>query len=254
MKQRWKYLGILLTVFLTAGLTLIYIGLENFYYDDFGCGCSSGCIGFYMSKTSKAIGWVLLVLSTTLFIASIWRVKRLSIFWTIPALTVFIVAAYGNGYMLFNKGGCGLSINQTTFFMLQNKLGDFAKLDGETIYLDSLKTTKYHGKLLGYYLDANDLTVYRIADKPLHLKTGFLFWQPDKDIIIKYLSYGLNTYRKPPKNLPEKKIELIGGQDMPLQAFIDELKITNNWGVTKIWDKQLINSNDGTTRLILSVE
>jgi len=156
--------------------------------------------------------------------------------------------------MLFNKGPCGQSLNKTTFFLIQDKLGDFAKPDGETFYPDRLKTTKYHGKLIGYFLNGNELTVYRIADNPLKIKTGFLFWQPDKNKLIKHLSYGLNTYRVPPKNFPETRIQLIGGQNMPLEAFIEEMKTTNNWGFTNIVSQKIIDSNDGTTRLILHVE
>lgn len=189
-----------------------------------------------------------------LFNASMWRIKQISILWTIPALTILAIALYGNGYMLYNKGACGLSINKTTFFVFQERLGDFAKIDGEYLNIDSLIAKKYDGKLLGYYLDGTYLTVYRIANKPLKLKTGFLFWLPDENAIINDLTDALTSYRVPPKNLPEKKIELVGGQDMPLKAFLRELEVTNNWGITKILDKKLINSNDGTTRLILSVE
>jgi hypothetical protein len=254
MKPLRKYFLIILTIILAAGFTLIYIGLEYLYYGDAGCGCSSACTGFFMSTTSKAIGWTLLVFSGSLFIAGVWRVKQLSRLWTIPALIIFIFACYGNGYMLFNKGPCGQSLNRTTFFIFQEKLGDFAKPDGETLYTDSLKTTTYHGKLLGYYLNGNELTVYRIAAKPLKISTGFLFWQPDKNELIKHLSYGLNTYRVPSKSFPERKIELIGGQDMPLEAFTEEMKTTNNRGFSNIVNQQMINSDDGTTRLILHVE
>lgn len=155
--------------------------------------------------------------------------------------------------MLFNKGACGQSINRTIFFIFQSKLGDFAKIDGEYFSFDSLKARKYDGKLLGYYIDGNDLTIYRIAQEPLKLKTGFLFWQADKEQMNKDFSWGLNTYREP-ETLPVKKLELIGGQDMPLKAFLEELKLTNHWGFSKIIDKELIHSKDGTTRLKLNVE
>jgi hypothetical protein len=243
-----------ITIFSVITLLFFYVGLENFYYHDFGCGCSSACTGYYVSKTSKVIGQCLLLCSATLFIFSVWKIKGLSIWWTLPALTIFTISFYGNGYMLYNKGACGFSINRTTFFIFQDKLGDFAKIDGEYFSIDSLKNKKYDGKLLGYYLDGDNLTVYRIAEEPLKLKTGFLFWQLDKNVMIGDLSYGLSAYRKPPTNYPEKRIELIGGQGMPLEAFLQELKITNNWGITKIIDRHLIESSDGTTRLILSIE
>lgn len=255
MKRNWKYIGIILTVVLTTSLIFFYLGLEYFYYGDFGCGCSSACVGYYVSTVSKFLGWTLLILSISLFIASTWRVKQISILWTIPSTIVFMIAFYGNGYMIFNKGACGESINRRTFFVFQEHLGDFAKIDGEYFSFDSLQEKKYNSKLLGYLINGNSLTIYRIADSPLELKTGFLFWQPDKEQMRKDFSYGLNTYREPPHDtLPLKQIELIGGKDMPIEAFMQELELTNHWGFTKIVSNELIHSDDGTTRLKLRVK
>lgn len=254
MTRFWRILGIAVTIILTGFFTYAYIQLERFYYDDAACGCSSACVGFYVSKTSKEVGRILLILSSLTFIASIWRVKSLSKWWAIPALTVFVISFYGNGFMLFNKGACGQSLNKTTFFIKQDKLGDFAKQDAESINFDSLKAGRYKSKLLGFYLQGNMLTVYRIAETPLKIKTGFIFWQTDKEKMLKDFSYGLNSYRHSPKTLPEKHIELIGGQNMPMEAFMEELKMTNNWGVTKIISKKIINSSDGTTRLHLEID
>ena len=133
--------------------------------------------------------------STVLFIASIWKLKGLSRLWTIPASFIFGLAFYGNGYMIFNKGGCGYSLNKTTFFINQTKLGDFAKADAETINLDSLKDGKLKGKLLGYSINGKELTAFRIGEEPLKVKTSFLFWKVRNNVIINDISYGLNTFR-----------------------------------------------------------
>ena len=118
MTKTRKTIGIVLTVILTILLGLLYYLFENFFYSDFGCGCSSTCTGYYPVMTSRLIGYGLLIGSTVLFIASIWKLKGLSRLWTIPALFIFGLVFYGNGYMIFNKGGCGYSLNKTTFYPL----------------------------------------------------------------------------------------------------------------------------------------
>lgn len=51
-----------------------------------------------------------------------------------------------------------------------------------------------------------------------------------------------------------KEIELVGGQDMPMEAFMDDLKANNNWDVSKIVSKRLVKPKDGTTRIILRIQ
>ena len=145
--------------------------------------------------TSRFVGYGLLIGSTAFFIASFWKFEGLSRLWMIPALVIFGIAFYGNGYMIFNKGACGYSLNQTTFFVNQTKLGDFAKTDAETINLDSLKDGKLKGKILGYSIDGNELTAFRIGEEPLKVKTSFLFWKVRSNVVVSNISNGLNTFR-----------------------------------------------------------
>lgn len=192
--------------------------------------------------------------STALFIASIWGYKGLSKWWIIPALVIFGTAFYGNGYMIFNKGGCGYSINQTTFFINQTKLGDYAKPDGEIINLDSLKDGKLKGKLLGYSLNGNELTAFRIAEKPLKVNTSFLFWEVRNNVILNDISYGLSTFR----NFEAEKIkgfyEFIGGQGMTEKDFLDEFVTQKELSISDLKNKKIINESDGTTRFLFEIE
>lgn len=249
-----KKIGIVLTVILTTLLGLFYYSLENFFYSDFGCGCSSTCTGYYTVMTSRLIGYGLLIGSTILFIASIWQLKGLSRLWTIQALLIFGLAFYGNGYMIFNKGGCGYSLNQTTFFIHQTKLGDFAKTDAETINLDSLKDGKLKGKLLGYSINGNELTAFRIGDKPLKIKTSFLFWKVRNNVIINDISYGLNTFRNFEAEKEKGKYEFIGGQGMTEKDFLDEFVLTQKDLTINLKYKKIINHSDGTTRFLFEKE
>lgn len=226
MRQTKKKIGIVLTIILTTLLGLIYYSLENFFYSDFGCGCSSTCRGYYSNLTSRLIGYGLLIGSTILFIVSIWKLKGISRLWTIPAMIIFGLAFYGNGYMIFNKGGCGLSLNQTTFFINQTKLGDFAKADAETINLDSLKNGNLKGKLLGYSIKGNELTAFRIGKEPLKIKTSFLFWKVRNNVILNDISYGLNTFRNFESENVNGYYEFIGGQGMTEKDFLDEFVLT----------------------------
>ena len=254
MTRTKRKIGIVLTVILTTLLGLFYYSLENFFYSDFGCGCSSTCTGYYPVMTSRLIGYGLLIGSTILFIASIWQLKGLSRLWTIPALLIFGLAFYGNGYMIFNKGGCGYSLNQTTFFIIQTKLGDFAKSDAETINLDSLKSGKLNGKLLGYSINGNELTAFRIGDKPLKVKTSFLFWEVRNNVIINDISYGLNTFRNFEAEEEKGKYEFIGGQGMTEKDFLDEFILTQKELSSNLKNKRIINESDGTTRFLFEKE
>ena len=204
--------------------------------------------------TSKFIGYGLLVGSTLLFIASIWKFKGFSRLWTIPAIFIFGLAIYGNGYMIFNKGACGYSLNQTTFFIKQTKLGDFAKADAETINLDSLKEGKLKGKLLGYSIKGNELTVFRIGEEPLKVKTSFLFWKVRNNVIINDISYGLNTFRNFEAEKVEGNYEFIGGQGMTEKDFMEEFVLTQKELSSKLKNKRILNESDGTTRFLFEKE
>ena len=250
MTRTKKTIGIIATIILKILLGLFYYSLENFFYSDFGCGCSSTCRGYYPVMTSRLIGYGLLIGSIILFIASVWKFKGLSRFWTIPAVIIFGIAFYGNGYMIFNKGGCGYSLNQTTFFINQTKLGDFAKSDAETINLDSLKEGKLKGKLLGYTINGNELTAFRIDEEPLKVKTSFLFWKVRNNVIVNDISYGLNTFRNLEAENIKGHYEFIGGQGMTEKNFLDEFILTQKELSSNLKNKKLINNSDGTTRFL----
>jgi hypothetical protein len=248
-------IGISITSSFTVLLGLFYYSLESFFYSDFGCGCSSACRGYYPVLTSKLIGYSLLIGATFLFIASIWKLKEISRFWTIPAILTFIIACYGNGYMIFNKGPCGYSLNKTTFFINQTKLGDYAKTDAETIDMDSLAANKLKGKLLGYSLHGNILKVFRIGAKPITIKTSFLFWKTQNTVILHDISYGLNTFRNFEAEVKQGNYEFIGGQDMTIQDFLDEFKLTQKYFTNKkMTHKKISTKKDGTTRFAFKIE
>jgi len=237
--------------FIGIGLFILLFGifyfLETSYYSDFGCGCSSACVGFYVSTASKVVGYLIL-LTSALLIIYLRKKNQLS---GIIALMLFVgillFVTYGNGFMLFNKGACGQSLNQTTFYFNQKPIGDFAKSDGESLQLDSLGTDYYSGKLLGYLVKDGRLTVYRIDTDPIVVPTGFLFWQIDLEVLTNNFRYGLVSYRIPPDSLSQKTIELIGGKNMPEEAFLSELERTKEFSRNEIVNPSLTNNPNGTT-------
>ncbi|HRF37284.1 MAG TPA: hypothetical protein PK198_00725 [Saprospiraceae bacterium] len=251
---RTKKIGIALTLILTTLLGLFYYSLENFFYSDLGCGCSSTCSVYYPVLTSRLIGYFMMVSSVTLFIAGVWKLKRLSRWWTIPATLTFVIAFYGNGYSIFNKGVCGYSINKAIFFVFQTKLGDFAKSDAETINLDSLDAGKYKGKLLGYSFNGDKLTIFKIEDEPEVLKTRFLFWKIRNNTILHDISYGLNTFRNFEAEKKKGKYEFIGGKGMTEKDFLDEFILTQKELTINLKNKKIINHSDGTTRFLFEKE
>ncbi len=245
----------MLTIVITILIGYFYYFLESIFYSDVGCGCSSACVGYYPTLTSRIIGYFLLISSTILFIISIWKIKGTSRWWTIPSIIVFGIAFYGNGYMLFNKGACGNSLNKTTFFINQVKLGNYAKADAETINIDSLKSGKYKGKLLGYSFDKNELTLFRIDEKPIVVKTRFLFWEIRNNVILNDISYGLNTYRNLSFETQRGHYEFIGGKGMKEDDFISEFILTNKGLTGKILkNKKITDEKDGTTRFSFELE
>lgn len=250
-----KIIGIVLTIILTTLLGLLYYSFENFFHSEFGCGCSSTCRVYYPILTSRLIGYLMMISSVILFIASVWKLKGLSRWWTILATLIFVLAFYGNGYMIFNKGVCGYSINKATFFINETKLGDFAKSDAETINLDSLEAGKYKGKLLGYSFKGDQLTIFKIGDEPEVLKTRFLFWKIRNNVILNDISYGLNTFRNFEVEKTKGHYEFIGGQGMTEKDFLDEFILTQKeLTVAKLTNKRIINENDGTTRFLFKKE
>jgi hypothetical protein len=192
-----------------------------------------------------------MISSVLLFLASVWKIKGLSRWWTILAAFVFAVAFYGNGYMIFNKGVCEYSVNKATFFINQTKLGDYAKSDAETINLDSLEAGKYKGKLLGYSIKGNELKIFKIGAEPEVIKTRFLFWKIRTNIIINDFSYGLNSFRNFEVEKTKGHYEFIGGQGMKEKDFLDEFTLTQKeLIVAKLFNKRIINEKDGTTRFL----
>ena len=133
-------------------------------------------------------------------------------------------------------------------------IGDFAKSDAETINLDSLKSGKLKGKLLGYSINGNELTAFRIGDKPLKVKTSFLFWKVRNNVIINDISYGLNTFRNFEAEKEKDKYEFVGGQGMTEKDFLDEFALTQKDLITNLKNKKIINHSDGTTRFLFEKE
>ena len=225
----------ILTLVILIAFVFFYYQLEVFYYSDFGCGCSSLCKGYYPGFTAKIIGWTLIAISILLITSILWKFVNLSKWFMLPSLLIFIVAIYGNGYLLFNKGGCGLSLNKRMLFLYEKQLGEFAKTDGESLHLEQFEKGAYAGKMLGFHLEKNVLTVYRVGESPLKISTNFLFWQLDRQALLEDLSYGLNTFRIPPANSSDfKKIEFIGGHEMTEEAFRRELVLLKEIDSSKI--------------------
>ena len=245
---------IIFIALLTATLGLCYYALERFFYSDAGCGCSSACSNYFPDLTSRLFGYCMMAGAVILFWISILKIKAISRWWSVVAVVVFGIAFYGNGYRIYNKGACGYSIYKSTFFIKDTKVGDFAKSDAETIHLDSLKAGKYKGKLLGYTFNGNELTIFKIGEKPAVVKTRFLFWGINSNELLNDISYGLNTYR----NFEAEKIpghyEFIGGEGMTEKDFLDEFAITQN-GLTanKLSNKRIIQAADGTTRFLFEL-
>jgi len=251
MTRNNKKIGIALTIILTSLLGFLYYSFENFFHSAFGCGCSSTCIVYYPVLTSRLIGYLMMICSVVIFIASIWKLKGLSRRWTILATLIFILAFYGNGYMIFNKGACGLSISKAIFFVNQKKIGDFAKSDAETINLDSLEAGKYKGKLLGYRFKGDELTLFKIGEDAEVIKTRFLFWKIRNNVILNDISYGLNTFRNFEVEKTKGHYEFIGGQGMTEKDFLDEFILTQKeFTVSKLTNIRISNENDGTTRFL----
>ncbi|OYQ31935.1 hypothetical protein CHU92_14930 [Flavobacterium cyanobacteriorum] len=237
----------IITIVFIVLFAFIYIWLESFYYTDLTCGCSSACSSFYISKTDKIIGYIIIFLSVIVITVSLWKFRKISRWWSILGLLLLGTAIYGNSLMFFNPNICGSSLNESYLYFFSNKIGDWAKTDSEHINMDSLKLRKLDGKFLGYYYLNNDLIIYRIGKKPITLHTNFLFWNICKQEITKHISYGLDSYHLPDNS--EEMTILLGGQDMPIQAFMQEVNY-NNFSKGLKYQK-LLKFDDGTTRLYI---
>lgn len=168
------------TITITLVIFLIYSILEdNFYSVEAGGRCSCS-ITFYPTDTSRIIGYGIMIVSYSFIIAGVWLFKGFMKLWVIPAMVAFSIGFYGNGYAISVSPSCTppVSLEQTTFFIKQKTLGDFIRIDQ-----DSLLTEKYKGNFSDYSLNGNELTVYRIGEAPIKVKAGFLFWNVSAPVV-----------------------------------------------------------------------
>jgi len=152
-------LFLIASVAIITVLALGYYALESIYYSDLSCGCSSACSGFYISTYSKITGYILITGSIFLIISSLWKRSKTALLKVGIGMLAVVFATYGNGYMLYNKGVCGYSLNETNFYLFSNKIGDWAKEDAEHIDMNKLKEHELDGRLLGYYIKNDDIYV-----------------------------------------------------------------------------------------------
>lgn len=254
MTLKRKTIATLVTVVMTVFAFAQLYALENFLNSDAACGCSSACTAMYPVLSSRLIGYGLMFLSFVIIIAAVWKFKRGLTYTAIIAVVVFTFAFYGNGRMLFDKGPCGRSLNLRTWYIFQEKLGDYAKPDGETLYLDSLSAGAYKGKLLGYALEGSTLTLFRIAEAPLKVRTGFLFWKIPGNVIVNHISYGLNTWRNTEAEGVPGHFEFIGGMGMTEKHFTDDFVTQKYFNIYQLKNKRIVNHPDGTVRFLFEYD
>ena len=250
MNKRKK--GIIVTITITGFILTVWFILE-YVYNYAVCTC----IAHYNTTfTSRTFGYALLIVSTLLCIASVWRVKRLSRWWIIPVLIIFGIVFYGNGYKFYYVA-CTSSLYKVTFFNYHTILGNFAPKYA-LMNTDSLKTGNYKGQLLGYSLSEHELTLYRIGDNPLKVKTSFLFWKIRPNIFIHDLSPRLHSYRNLEYEKNNSDYERIGGEDMPIEVFMEEIFLEKEelflGSTSKMKNQRILNETDGTTRFRFEIE
>ena len=246
-----RKIKIIATILLTGFAFFVYLILEiNFLFSSAECSCA---LEFYPTLTSKIIGYALLIFSTALFIASIWQIKKLSRWWSILALFIFGIAFYGNGYALYTLSCTPSSITKITFYIHSTDIGDFVN-KYELTDSGNLNVEENQGKLLGYSISGQTLTLYRIGEKPLKVKTSFLFWKIRPGIWVNGLSPVLHSYRNLEYEKNNKGYEFIGGQDMPLELFLKEIVQEKEFFIDKLKNKRIINETDGTTRFRFEIE
>ena len=246
-RQKHKYL--FFTVLISILLGVIYILLEYIYYSDDFCGCSSTCEHFYLTGTSKITGYIILLISYVWIVLSLWKVKNISRWWSIPGIIIFILTFYGNSYLIYVNGVCGDEIYESHFYFNNRKTGEYISPD--IFKIDSLKAGKYQGKILGFSSENNQIKLFRIDDEPILLKTDFLFWKIRKNVIIHHLQYQLNSVRQDADNY----IEYIGGKGMKEEDFRHEFASNKNiYAIKKLIDKQIVQEKDGTTRFRFNLQ
>lgn len=255
MSKALRKIGFISSLILILVLAWIYFQIETFLHGDTGCSCSSTCRVFYPTLWSRLLGNVLMLVSAIFITLSLWTFKGLSRWWTMPALFIFVIAFYGNGFMIMNDGACGLSINKVTWMFNKQKIGDYAKSDAETIHPDSLRLGKYKGKLLGYAFNEEGLKLFKIGEDPVVVKTRFLFWEIEENVILNDISYGLNVYRDIKAETIKGHYEFIGGKGMSEKDFLNEFVLTQKeMYAGKMINKQLLNLEDGTTKFIFDLK
>lgn len=242
-----RKIGIIVTIIATSIILIFCLLLLEvlFLYDDHICHFT-----YQPTIISRIIGYILLIVSI-----SLWQTRKRSKWWIALALFIFGIVVYGNnGYRISALfGGCGNSLYKTTFFTIKTELGDFAT--NWKIEVDSLETGNFDGKLLGYSVNRQKLTLYRIGEKPLKVRTGFLLWRTSPRNFVNTLSPRLHSFR----NLEFEKnnigYEFIGGRDMPLEVFLNEIMFEGSeFAGKKLKNKQIINEADGTTRFRFEIE
>jgi len=232
-----------------TGLTVvIYLVLEGILFiQSDGCVCT---FSYYPTAISRIIGFLLLMISVVLFLVCLMLKRKYSKWGKMLALIIFGIAFYGNGFIITGQmGGCGHWLGKTTFFVVPTKFGDFAT--EWSLDVNRLKTEEYKGKLLGYSISGKNLTLYRIGKKPLKTKTGFLFWKTN----IQRLSTDLQSYRNLEYEKNNDGYEFIGGQNMPVEVFMQEIILEKNeFAGKKLKNQKIINEVDGTTRFRFEIE
>ena len=248
MNKRKK--GIIATIVITGFILGIYLMFATDAYHYVICSCVEH---YYPTMTSRMIGYALLLFSTLLFIASVWRIKKLSRWWILPALITFVVALYGNGYKFYYVA-CTPSIGKVIFFNHHITLGEPVPRYALNNF-DNLTTEKNKGKILGYSVSGGILTFYRIGEKPLKVKINFLFWKIRPNIFVHSLSPVLHSFRNLEFEKNNDGYEFIGGQDMPAEVFIKEFFIDHSeFTGKKLKNQKIINGMNGTTRFRFEIE
>jgi hypothetical protein len=184
-------------------------------------------------------------LSYATVVVCAFRLLKLSRLWIAPALIVFSIALCASGTSITNLWCArGNDFSVTYAHLFQRPIGKF--LYNEGLLPDSLAHHRYDGRLVGVHFQSGTLTIYRINAEPVRLRTGFLLWQIDSELFREDLYYyGLGTFT----TSTDSSMEMIGGKDMPLEAFLAELRQPTGRVSKRIADKQVLNASDGTTRL-----
>ncbi len=227
-------------------MVIIYLFIEDFFLlnTDFGCGCSSACFGSFPTKKSITIGHTIIFIALIIYLGSSLKSNIINSVLKLFSILMFVFAVYGNSYLIYDPVFCGEGLYKRVFFY-STKIGDYAIND--SLNVEQLKNGKLTGKMLGFTLKDNELTIFRIDKAPVKVKTSFLFWKTDTKALKQQLNYRLGVTQ-----LHANHYEFIGGKAMTKEDFLSaELAVVDN----KLTHKQLINAkvihkSDGTTRFI----